>query len=200
MNEGQDVDEEKQSLRTLLRARRRSLSLAEVRAMSQRIAERLVVMPQFLRADSLVLYNANDHEVETDMIWQAAMRQGKVVYYPRISTDRASLEFIRRRPGDTLTPGTFGIVIPPGDELLAALQPTDIVLTPGVGFDERGHRLGRGKGYYDRAFRGVLAGAVRIAPAYELQVVPAIPTGPADEKVDWIMTEKRLIECEENEE
>ncbi len=189
------MSEEKQFLRTLLRARRRSLSLADVRALSQRIAERLIMMPQFVRADSLVLYNANDHEVETDLLWQAAIQQGKSVYYPRISADRASLEFIRRRPDDTLIPGTFGILSPSGDELLTGLQPTDVVLTPGVGFDEKGHRLGRGKGYYDRAFRGVLSGAVRIAPAYELQIVPTIPAGPADEQVDWIVTEKRKMEC-----
>ncbi|MBI3249406.1 MAG: 5-formyltetrahydrofolate cyclo-ligase [Deltaproteobacteria bacterium] len=192
------MPEEKQSLRTLLRTRRRSVSLAEVAVMSQRIAERLLALPQFLQAEAVVLYHANDHEVETDAIWQASVWQGKAVYYPRISADRASLEFIRRRPDDTLIPGTFGILIPPGNELLTALQPTDVVLTPGVGFDERGHRLGRGKGYYDRAFRGVLAGAMRMAPAYEIQVVPAIPAGPADEQVDWIVTEKRLIVCEEN--
>lgn len=189
------MSEEKQSLRTLLRARRRSLSLADVKALSQHIAERLLVMPQFVQADALVLYNANDHEVETDRLWQAAIQQGKSVYYPRISADHTSLEFIRRRPNDILILGTFGILIPPGDELLAALQPTDIVLTPGVGFDEHGRRLGRGKGYYDRAFRGVLSGALRIAPAYELQIVPAIPAGPADERVDWIVTEKRKMEC-----
>ena len=79
--------------------------------------------------------------------------------------------------------------------MLSRLQPSDIVFTPGVGFDEKGHRLGRGKGYYDRAFRGVLAGALRVALAYEFQVVPEIPSGPDDERVQWIATEERLIEC-----
>ena len=45
------------------------------------------------------------------------------------------------------------------------------------------------------AIRGVLAGALRVALAYELQVVPEIPAGPDDERVDWIVTEERLVRC-----
>ncbi|TMA57523.1 MAG: 5-formyltetrahydrofolate cyclo-ligase, partial [Deltaproteobacteria bacterium] len=50
-------------------------------------------------------------------------------------------------------------------------------------------------GYYDRAFRGILAGALRVALAYEFQVVPAIPVGPDDEAVHSIVTEARLLDC-----
>jgi 5-formyltetrahydrofolate cyclo-ligase len=145
-----------------------------------------------------VLYNADENEVLTEAMWQAALTQGKTVYYPRITTDKSELEFVRRYPQDRLIPGTFGILIPPGDDMLAGLQGGDIVLTPGVGFDEKGHRLGRGRGYYDRALRGVLAGALRVALAYELQIVPEIPAGPGDERVHWIVTEGRLIACVEN--
>jgi 5-formyltetrahydrofolate cyclo-ligase len=142
-----------------------------------------------------VLYNANDNEVTTEAIWQTAISHGQAVYYPRITPDKVDLEFVRRYPGERLVPGTFNILIPPGNDLLLQTQSSAIVLTPGVGFDEEGHRLGRGKGYYDRAFRGVLADALRVALAYELQVVPEIPSGPEDELVQWIVTESRLITC-----
>src|SRR5262249_50091878 len=155
----------------------------EVKEKSHLIFERLLGFGPFLQAATIVLYNADENEVQTETIWQEALRQRKAVYYPRISADKADLEFVRRLPADQLVPGMFGILIPPGTDLLTRLSETDVILTPGVGFDLHGHRLGRGKGYYDRAFRGVLAGALRVALAYEYQLVPAIPTAANDEPV-----------------
>jgi len=189
---------EKKQLRTLLRGRRRSLSATEVTKKSRLVAQQIFSFPLFHQASVIVLYNADENEVVTEAIWREALVRGKTVYYPRITADRGNLEFVLRHPEDILISGTFGILIPPGSEILSGLQPTDVVFTPGVGFDEQGHRLGRGKGYYDRAFRGVLAGALRVALAYELQVVPEIPTGSGDEHVHWIVTESRLIKCPTN--
>ena len=188
------IDEKKQ-LRTFLRSHRRNLSPTDVTEKSRRVTERLLAFAPFLQAFTLVLYNADENEVVTEAIWQAAISRGQAVYYPRITPDKADLEFVRRYPGEKLVLGAFNILIPPGDDLLLGMQPSDIVLTPGVGFDKKGHRLGRGKGYYDRAFRGVLASALRVALAYELQVVPEIPSGPEDECVQWIVTETQLIDC-----
>jgi len=189
------VIDEKKRLRSLLRAQRRSLSPQEVSEKSRLVTERLLVFPLFQQASTLVLYNADENEVATEAIWREALWRGKAVYSPRINAERTNLEFVRRFPGAKLIPGAFAILVPPGNDLLQGLQATDVVLTPGVGYDRQGHRLGRGKGYYDRALRGVLAGARRVALAYEFQVVPAIPAGPNDEPVQWIVTESRLIRC-----
>jgi 5-formyltetrahydrofolate cyclo-ligase len=189
------MQNEKAHLRTLLRNHRRSLSPSEVTEKSRLIFERLRVFAPFQQAHTLILYSADENEVQTEAIWREALRQGKAVYYPRITADRTNLEFVRRHPGDHLIPGTFGILMPSGEDLLTDLQTSDLVLTPGVGFDLQGHRLGRGKGYYDRAFRGILAGALRVALAYEFQVVREIPSGPDDALVHYVVTELRLINC-----
>ena len=189
------MQDAKKRLRTLLRTRRRGLSSAEATEKSRRITERLLTFAPLQHAPTLVLYSADENEVQTEAIWQATLTQGKATYYPRLTADRMNLEFVRRHPGDRLIPGAFGILIPPGEDLLSSVRETDIVLTPGVGFDRQGHRLGRGKGYYDRAFRGVLAGALRVALAYEFQIVPEIPVNPGDEMVAYIMTEKEIVAC-----
>lgn len=142
-----------------------------------------------------MLYSADENEVQTEAIWRAAVAQDRAVYYPRATPDQAELEFVRRSADSPLVPGAFGILTPTGNELLVDLQATDIVLTPGVGFDRWGHRLGRGRGYYDRAFGSALAGALRVALAYECQIVPCIPTDPRDEAVRYIITEKGIIDC-----
>ena len=128
-------------------------------------------------------------------MWELAVAQDKAVYYPRITLDRSDLEFVRRQPEQQLIPGTFGIRIPSGNDFLQPGQRSSVVLTPGVGFDASGNRLGRGKGYYDRAFRGVVSGMLRVAIAYDFQVVPMIPSSLQDEQMDWIVTESRLIDC-----
>lgn len=190
------MQNEKNRLRSLLVKARRNLSTPEVREKSQWILSHVRVFPLFLQAQTIVLYSAEADEVQTEDIWHEAVKHGKAVYYPRISADRADLEFVRRRPNVPLIPGMFNIPIPPGDELLVQLQPTDVVLTPGVGFDRQGHRLGRGKGYYDRAFRGPLAGAIRVALAFAWQMLPHVPTGSTDEQVHYVMTEEGIVICQ----
>ncbi len=149
----------------------------------------------FHRARQISLYNSDENEVDTEGLWQAARRQGKYVYYPRVTVDKQDVEFVRRHDNEPLIPGVFDLLVPPGEDILRSVARTDLVLIPGVGFDRAGHRLGRGRGYYDRALRGVLAGALRVGLAHECQVVPHIPADPHDECVDYIVTEKRLIEC-----
>ena len=186
---------EKRRLRTLLRQQRRALSVQGVKKNSQRIAARLCAQAMFHRARQIFLYSPDENEVNTEGLWQEARRQGKYVYYPRVTADKQQVEFVRRHDNEPLIPGVFDILVPPGEDLLTNVSRTDLILIPGVGFDQDGHRLGRGRGYYDRALRGVLAGALRVGLAHECQVVPDTPVNPYDERVDYIVTEKRLIEC-----
>jgi len=186
---------EKRRLRALLRQRRQALSVRDVRKNSRRIAARLCAQAMFHQARQVLLYSLDENEVDTEELWQESRRQGKYVYYPRVTADKREVEFVRRHDNEPLIPGVFNILVPPGEDILRSVSQTDLVLIPGVGFDQNGHRLGRGRGYYDRALSGALAGALRVGLAHECQIVPHIPIDPHDERVDYIVTEKRLIEC-----
>ena len=186
---------EKRRLRALLRQRRRALSARDVEENSQRITARLCAQAMFHQARQVLLYSPDENEVETEGLWRAAYRRGIAVYYPRVTTDKREVEFVGRHDNETLIPGVFDILVPAGEDLLTSAARTDLVLIPGVGFDQAGHRLGRGRGYYDRALRGVLAGALRVGLAHEFQVVSHVPVDPHDERVAYIVTEERLIAC-----
>ncbi len=186
---------EKRRLRALLRQRRRALSVRDVRKNSRRIAARLCAQAMFHQARQVLLYSPDENEVDTEELWQESRRRGIEVYYPRVTADKQTVEFVRRHDNEPLIPGVFDILVPPGEDLLSGVSRTDLVLLPGVGFDRTGHRLGRGRGYYDRALSGALAGALRVGLAHECQVVPHIPIDPHDERVDYVVTERRLIEC-----
>lgn len=185
----------KQRLRAHLRTQRRALSDAEVVAQSRRISRAFGASATFRDARQVVLYSPTENEVDTEAIWQHACGQGKRVYYPRLTTDRQEIEFVLRSKGQPLVPSAFGIPVPPGGTLLADVTATDVVVTPAVAFDRAGRRLGRGRGYYDRAFRGVLAGALRVGVAYGFQIVDEVPSDGRDEMVDYVITEAGWLEC-----
>jgi 5-formyltetrahydrofolate cyclo-ligase len=67
------------------------------------------------------------------------------------------------------------------------------VLVPGVAFDARGRRLGRGRGHYDATLAGLPASARRVGLAFELQIVSAVPQEPHDALLDTIVTEARVL-------
>ncbi|HET6803720.1 MAG TPA: 5-formyltetrahydrofolate cyclo-ligase, partial [Casimicrobiaceae bacterium] len=91
--------------------------------------------------------------------------------------------------------GYRGIPEPRATCAAVALQTIDWVLTPGVGFDAAGRRLGYGGGYYDRLLPLLPRAASRVAGAFEVQLVDRVPAAPHDIGVDCIVTEQRIIDC-----
>jgi 5-formyltetrahydrofolate cyclo-ligase len=77
---------------------------------------------------------------------------------------------------------------------LRHLNTLDVILVPGVAFDLHGGRLGFGKGYYDDCLLGFRG--KRIALAYDFQVVTELPMSTRGQKVDWIVTESRVVRCQ----
>ena len=104
--------------------------------------------------------------------------------------DRASpIRFLHRPRNGELVAGPFGLLQPPHD---AAEVSPDIILTPLVGFDRAGNRLGQGAGHYDRAF-AMHPNATRIGLAWSVQEVSALPVDPWDIPLHHIATEKEWI-------
>ena len=185
----------KQRFRDRLRMQRRALADADVVERSRRIFQALGASAIFRDARQVILYSPTENEVDTEAIWQHARQQDKRIYYPRLTAGRQEIEFVLRSEGQPLVPGAFDIPVPQGDELLAGVTATDVVVTPAVAFDRTGRRLGRGRGYYDRAFRSVLAGALRIGVAYAFQIIDEVPSDIRDERVDYVVTEAGCLEC-----
>ena len=65
------------------------------------------------------------------------------------------------------------------------------MIVPGLAFTWRGHRLGQGEGYFDRFLAGHKG--LRVGLAYEAQIAPKLPTDPHDQRVDVIVTERRVV-------
>jgi len=192
---GISKEEAKQALRTAALSRRNSLIAAEAERLSRAIQARAIEFAGYYARRSVVLYSAIQNEVRTDAILAHALKDGKKVFYPRIAADRSAGFFQVLAVAD-LHVGRFGVLEPPGTKRLSKTEyPELTIFVPGVAFDACGNRLGRGQGWYDRLLRQMGALPTSVALAYEFQIVDTLPTDPWDQKVQYVITESRVIDC-----
>lgn len=131
-------------------------------------------------------------EADPRPLLERARRAGAVIALP-VLLDAETLRFRRWEAGATLEPAGFGTV-GPGAE--AGFVVPDIVLLPLAAFDRRGHRIGYGKGHYDRAVAHLVASGARpllVGLAFAVQEVDKVPFEPHDIPLDYILTEAELI-------
>jgi 5-formyltetrahydrofolate cyclo-ligase len=182
----------KVTLREALLAARRSLAPEDRLDRSRSIASRLAQLPVFGRARTLGLYAAMGAEVDTGELARLAAAAGKRVAFPRIVSPERALAYAACAP-DALVPGPAGTREPPPDAPHVPLAELDLVVVPGVAFDGRGGRLGRGRGHYDATLAALPPHAARVGVAFELQIIADVPAEPHDAPLDAVVTEARVL-------
>jgi 5-formyltetrahydrofolate cyclo-ligase len=186
--------ESKNSLRTAALAQRDLLSRAESLSRSRSIQAQALQFPPYLIHGSVAIYSPIQNEVETAEIRDHALATGKRVFYPRYAAENA-LELVEIGSITELNIGRFGILEPTGDSRLSRQNQEELVVfVPGVAFDLRGNRLGRGKGWYDRLIKK-LGQATFVALAYDFQIVDEVPAEEWDQRVHYLITERRIVDC-----
>lgn len=131
--------------------------------------------------------------MRTEADWTTAIGPAWKLALPRIDSGR--MTFHRIAALDGLTKGAHGVLEPAvGEGTLVLPGEAAVVLVPGMAFDRKGGRLGRGGGFYDRLLVEGHLHARRIAVCYACQVVERVPVEPHDMEVDAIVTEDGWIE------
>ncbi len=159
------------------------------------IQRRLLALPEFGRATTILSYMGVKSEVATGEIIREALAQGKRTAAPYVTREGLRAAFLAS-PSE-LVPARFGLLEPsdhvrndparicrPGD--------VDLFVIPGVAFDRKGGRLGHGRAYYDRLLRQARPGSHFIALAFESQVVGEVPMTSTDVYVHAVLTEKGI--------
>ena len=139
----------KRELRQQIRTQKRRLSAAELAVMSEDICSKVLALASWQEAGTLLLYYPLPDEVDVRLLIKDAFESGKKVLLPVVKGDELELHLYEGEA--SLKEGTFGIMEPTGP-LFAPEHYGEIefAIIPGMAFDSAGHRLGRGKGYYDR--------------------------------------------------
>lgn len=188
-------------LRARMRERRRAMTPRQSALASVAIAARVLRLPAFGRARSVAAYWPIDGEVDVREALLTAHARGAATLLPVLDRRRPGvMRFAPWRPGMPLVRNRYGIPEPAtASRRFEVPLAIDLVIAPLVAFDERGHRLGLGGGYYDRAFAAV---ARRQRPwsrlvgvAYEHQRVADLEVAPWDVALSDVVTERQHYRC-----
>ena len=179
---------EKQRLRTEIRAILQKLPAALQSSASATIRIRLASWPVWQQAASICAFCALPGEPDLLSPWPWE----KSISLPRVEGDCLSLRQVSA-PHE-LTQGSFGIMEPSEDAPISS-GGWDFILVPGLAFDRKGGRLGRGRGYYDR-FLSLHANTPRIGVCFDEQLVPAVPREPHDLCVHSLITPSAIFHFE----
>ncbi len=165
---------------------------AAAQACAAAVVRHLAASPDLASARRVALFAALADEVPTRPIFDLLLRLGRTPLLPRTRRGEA-LDFAPLARWEDLRRADFGLLEPPSMAPSVIPGPGDLVLTPGLCFDRRGGRLGRGGGYYDRTFPPGSPAPALVALAYACQIVEAVPAGPRDRRVSGVLTEYGMI-------
>lgn len=189
---------DKQALRKTAMDRRlafvSSLSFGTLERISLSLVERFQQYFQIPKDYVVASYFPKTDELNVRLLNFFLSEEGHVMSYPRVE-ESGSLSFRQVQSTNELELGSFGVMQPP--ESAPIVEP-DLYIVPLLAFDDRCHRLGYGKGHYDRALaqaranRNVLA----IGVAYDMQRIDEIPDEPLDEQLEFVVTEARIYKAE----
>lgn len=162
--------------------KRNALTASEIARRSKSVQQFVLDSKEFKSAKTIGAYYAFGSEVRTDIIIEQARSLGKKIALP--SVEGNSLTFYELSSGKYLVKGRFGIMEPLP---YGPLDRIDLLVVPGIAFDKKGHRLGYGKGYYDKFLARKKIASIGLG--YSFQLVESLPIGEYDKKLDAIAME-----------
>ncbi|MDR1909750.1 MAG: 5-formyltetrahydrofolate cyclo-ligase [Spirochaetaceae bacterium] len=192
----------KAELRGIMKARLAGLDPEAFTGGGAEAAERLCAAELWDRCGQVLLFFTLPSEIDTAPLLDRAFAAGKEVFFPK--TRGPEMDFFRVDcPGGAWPKGAWGIPEPPDtspERLFRPAASPALIVTPGLAFDRRGNRLGRGRGYYDRFFARLdRAGARYHAAGFCLppQVVEEVPAEAFDRRLDALCTSGELLRFQE---
>lgn len=172
---------DKKTLRQQIRSLKKQHSQEELRTQSERILQRLAEHPRFLQAEKVMLYASLPDEVQT-LEFIEIWRHQKTLILPTVVGD--DIIPVELAENVAFAEGDFHIPEPQNNPYTGEF---DLIVVPGMAFDANGHRLGRGRGYYDR-FLAQHPHVYTIGLCFDFQLLPDIPFEPHDRIINEIIT------------
>lgn len=175
-----------------MRKLRAGIPQAERARLADRIAERVLELPEVRSARTVLAYASFGTEVPTEGLLRRLHERGARVLLPYLEGD--AIRAAEIAPGEELAPSAYG---PPEPSWRIPVDPAeiDLVLSPGLAFDRRGHRLGYGAGAYDRFLARLAPTAAVVGLAFVRQIVEEVPIGPEDARVHVVVTEDGVLDA-----
>lgn len=197
------ADPQRQALRKQLTEKRRQLGPAERIGAAIGVRQALEQLPEFMVDERIAGYWACAGELPLNLAMASLAERDQQFYLPVIGPER-HMRFVPWRTGEEVTPNRYGIPEPVQQDQAIPPPLLDVVLVPLLGFDRHGNRLGFGGGYYDASFAFLHeekrpATPLLVGIGYAFQECEGLVARPWDVRLDYIATERELIDCTETE-
>lgn len=181
-------------MRKRFRALRKAVPLSGIEARSRSIIERLEGLDVIRNARSIALFEpiVARHEVDLRAFDASLRSRGVTVFYPSI--DPATRIMLFREVADREAMEERGLGFRDPGENAPIAEHLDVVIVPALAVDGRGHRLGYGAGFYDRALPRYVPPARAIAVAFDFQLAVEVPDTEGDFRVDQIVTDTKTLD------
>ena len=146
----QSINNIKNELRNAAKTFRKSLKSAEKAQKDDKIFKKIILLDEFVKADTVLCYFSSEIEVETKEIINYSLKNGKKVALPKCIDKQGNMVFKYISSLDELVDGAYGLAEPPIHNKTFNDAKSAICIIPCLMADMKGYRLGFGKGYYDR--------------------------------------------------
>jgi 5-formyltetrahydrofolate cyclo-ligase len=189
------MSKEKDQLTKQFLKERQKLSTEEITSSSELLWRMVQALDFFREARRIMMYIPIRGELDFTPYFEELYRNGIELSIPVLDEEDEELMAALWTPEEVLVPKKYNIMEPEMPKFVD-LQHLEVVIIPGVAFDQNGGRLGFGKGYYDRFLK--TCHALRVGMAYDFQVLPEVPTNELDVPMDYIITPTRVMHLPEN--
>jgi 5-formyltetrahydrofolate cyclo-ligase len=184
---------DKAQLRLELQKRLIGMPDEERKERSSRACRNLISTPEFQNASAIMMYLSLPHELDTSEAILCAWQLGKIVLVPKVSWQQRHMIPVQINSLETGFSADVAGLRNPITGAPVPFEDIDLVVAPGLGFDRRGNRLGRGGSYYDRFFTNKDLRAPKCGFAFAEQVIESVPVTDHDVPVDFLVTEEEVL-------
>ena len=184
---------DKERLRSKLQRRLLEMSAEQRSKKSRQACQNLVSTPQFQDASAVMLYLSLPHEVDTSEAILYAWQLGKIVSVPKVSWQQRHMIAVQINSLETDFSTSASGLRNPVTGVPMPFEEIDLVVTPALGFDKKGNRIGRGGSFYDRFFANDELKAPKCGFAFTEQVIDSVPVTRTDVPVDFLVTDEEVV-------
>ena len=188
---------DKKTLRKEILTKRNNIDVVEKEEKDRKILDGFYESKYYRESKNIFIYISYASEINTKEIINKALMDNKKIYVPRTEFKTRLMDAVEITSLDNLIESEYGILEPSAEEPHINPNEIDLIVVPGVAFDRNGGRMGYGAGFYDRYFKKIskdnMKKVIKLALAYDFQILEKIPMNEQDVPVNYIITEKEFI-------
>jgi 5-formyltetrahydrofolate cyclo-ligase len=193
MTDTDQIRSSKIGLRAQMRATLEQMTPEQRHTGSVAACNRLLALEAFKHASTVMLYLPMANEIDVTGIAVRCFREGKTVCVPRVDWKRRDMQAVEVTCLDdrVMELDEHGVRCPTDGRPMVPSM-IDLVIAPALAFDQRGMRLGRGGGYYDRFLSRLKPTTTTVGIVFDQQIVDEVPMAAHDIAVDKVVTDRRV--------